>query len=67
MTLQHENIQTFILAGLHFIIAMFWQVFLASMINRAKVILEIKIFKKSLDLLTGFVMIFFGGALLIDN
>ena len=59
--------QTFILTGLHFIIAMFWQIFLASMINRAKVLLEIKIIKKSLDLITGLVMIFFGGALLINN
>ena len=59
--------QTFVLAGLHFIIAMIWQVFLASMINRAKVMLKNKLIKKSLDVITGTVMIFFGGALLIDN
>ncbi len=59
--------QTIILAGLHFIVAMTWQVLLASMINRAKVLLANKLIKKSLDVVTGAVMIFFGGALLIDN
>ncbi|MCK5312444.1 MAG: LysE family translocator, partial [Desulfobacteraceae bacterium] len=41
--------QTFFLAGLHFIIAMIWQVLLASMINRAKALLDKKIIKKSLN------------------
>ena len=59
--------QTFFLAGLHFIIAMIWQVLLASMIIRAKALLEKKIIKKSLNAITGIVMMFFGAGLLIDN
>ncbi|MCK5099623.1 MAG: LysE family translocator [Desulfobacteraceae bacterium] len=59
--------QTFFLAGLHFIIAMVWQVLLASMISRAKALLEKKIIKKSLNAITGIVMIFFGAGLIIDN
>ncbi len=59
--------QTFFLAGLHFIIAMIWQVLLASMINQAKALLGKKYIKKSLTAITGIVMIFFGTALLIDN
>ena len=59
--------QTFFLAGLHFIIAMTWQVLLASMISRAKALLEKKIIKKSLNAITGIVMMFFGAGLLIDN
>ncbi len=59
--------QTFFLAGLHFIIAMVWQTMLASMINRAKAVLERKIIKKILNAATGIVMILFGGNLLIDN
>jgi threonine/homoserine/homoserine lactone efflux protein len=59
--------QTFFLAGLHFIIAMIWQVLLASMISRAKALLEKKIIKKSLNAITGIVMMFFGAGLLIDK
>ncbi|MCK5096821.1 MAG: LysE family translocator [Desulfobacteraceae bacterium] len=59
--------QTFFLAGLHFIIAMTWQVLLASMINRAKALLDKKIIKKSLNAVTGIVMMIFGAGLLIDN
>ena len=59
--------QTFFLAGLHFIIAMIWQVLLASMINRAKAVLEKNLIKKSLSAITGIVMMIFGATLLIDN
>ncbi|MCD4741540.1 MAG: LysE family translocator [Desulfobacteraceae bacterium] len=60
-------LQTFFLAGLHFIIAMIWQVLLASMINRAKAVLEKNFIKKSLNAITGIVMMIFGAGLLIDN
>ena len=59
--------QTFFLAGLHFIIAMIWQSLLASMVNRAKTLLDKKYFKKSLNAVTGIVMMFLGAGLLIDN
>ncbi|MCP3900189.1 MAG: LysE family translocator [Desulfobacteraceae bacterium] len=59
--------QTFVLAGLHFIIAMIWQVLLASMINQAKTLLKNKLIKKSLDIITGVVMMIFGAGLLIDD
>ena len=59
--------QTFILTGLHFIIAMIWQVLLASMINRAKSLLDKKIIKKGLGAVTGIVMMIFGAGLLIDH
>jgi len=60
-------LQTFFLAGLHFIIAMIWQILLASMIDRSKALLERKMIKKSLNAVTGIVMMIFGAGLLIDN
>jgi threonine/homoserine/homoserine lactone efflux protein len=59
--------QTFLLTGLHFIIAMIWQVLIASMINRAKPLLERKYIKKSMDAVTGVVMMVFGAGLLLDR
>jgi threonine/homoserine/homoserine lactone efflux protein len=60
-------LQTLVLAGLHFIIAMIWQVLLASLINSAKVMLENRRIKRSLDVITGIVMMIFGAGLLIDD
>ncbi len=52
--------QAFCLAGMHFLIAMTWQCLLASGVNRAKRFLGKSSVKKTLDGMTGAVMIFFG-------
>lgn len=48
------------LAGLHFVIAMIWQTLLAAMVDRAKVLLMKETVRRTLDGITGSLMVVFG-------
>jgi RhtB (resistance to homoserine/threonine) family protein len=52
--------QSLFLAGLHFAIAMVWQCLLASIVHRAKAWMQNQNIRRSMDGLTGSVMLFFG-------
>ena len=49
--------QSMVVAGIHFTIAIIWQCLLASMVDRAKVLLQRPKFGKIFDGLTGSVML----------
>ncbi|SCX80046.1 LysE family translocator [Desulfoluna spongiiphila] len=53
-------VQALGLAGLHFVIAMVWQTGLAAMVDRAKVILMKEAVQRTLDGITGVLMVMFG-------
>ncbi|BCS99130.1 threonine transporter RhtB [Desulfoluna limicola] len=55
------------LTGLHFVIAMVWQTLLASMVERAKVILMKEKVRRCLDGVTGSLMVMFGLLLAWDR
>jgi RhtB (resistance to homoserine/threonine) family protein len=59
--------QSLCLAGLHFIIAMVWQSLLASIVDRAKGWLQNRAIRRTLDGLTGTVMVLFGLKLALDR
>jgi threonine/homoserine/homoserine lactone efflux protein len=52
--------QSLFLAGLHFAIAMVWQCLLASIVHRAKAWMKNQRIRRSLDGLTGSIMLAFG-------
>ncbi len=59
--------QAFFLAGIHFVIAMIWQTFVATIVDRAKVILMKKRAKRTMDGITGSLMVVFGLLLAWDS
>ncbi len=56
--------QSMFLAGIHFSVAMVWQCLLASLVDRARQVIAKPAIRRSLDGLTGAVMLFFGVCLL---
>ncbi|MGD9331818.1 MAG: LysE family translocator [Desulfobacterales bacterium] len=52
--------QSLFLAGVHFTIAMIWQCLLASIVDRAKTWLQNQKIRRSLDGMTGAIMVLFG-------
>jgi len=59
--------QSLFLAGLHFVIAMVWQCLLASIVHRAKTWMQNQKVRRSLDGLTGSIMVAFGIKLALDR
>ena len=59
--------QSLFLAGMHFVIAMVWQCLLASVVDRAKDWMRNAKIRRSLDGLTGSVMMLFGIKLALDR
>jgi threonine/homoserine/homoserine lactone efflux protein len=59
--------QSMVVAGIHFTIAMIWQCLLASMVDRAKVLLQRPKFGQIFDGLTGSVMLYLGSRLVLDD
>jgi len=59
--------QALCFAGIHFVIAMVWQTFLASMVDRARVILMKKKVRRTMDGVTGALMVMFGVLLAWDR
>jgi RhtB (resistance to homoserine/threonine) family protein len=59
--------QSLFLAGLHFVIAMAWQCLLASVVDRAKALLQNQTVRRALDGLTGSIMMGFGLKLALDR
>ena len=59
--------QSLFLAGLHFVIAMVWQCLLASVVDRAKNWMRNERIRRSLDGLTGSIMMLFGIKLALDH
>lgn len=59
--------QSLFLAGLHFVIAMVWQCLLASLVHQAKTWMQNQKVRRSLDGLTGSIMMAFGIKLALDR
>ena len=59
--------QSLFLAGLHFVIAMVWQCLLASIVDQAKTWMKNQRVRRSLDGLTGSIMMVFGIKLALDR
>jgi RhtB (resistance to homoserine/threonine) family protein len=59
--------QSLFLAGVHFTIAMVWQCLLASIVHQAKTWMQNKKVRRSLDGLTGSIMMAFGIKLALDQ
>jgi len=59
--------QSLFLAGLHFIIAMVWQCFLAALVERARVALQNQRVRRTIDGSVGALMLFFGIKLGLDS
>ncbi len=59
--------QSMVVAGIHFLIAMIWQCLLASMVERAKGLLQRPKFGQIFDALTGSVMLYLGSRLVLDD
>lgn len=59
--------QSLFLAGLHFAIAMVWQCLLASIVHRAKAWMKNQKVRRSLDGVTGSIMMLFGIKLALDR
>lgn len=59
--------QSLFLAGVHFTIAMIWQCLLASIVHRAKTWMQNQKIRRSLDGLTGSIMVAFGIKLALDQ
>jgi RhtB (resistance to homoserine/threonine) family protein len=59
--------QSLFLAGLHFVIAMVWQCLLASLVHQAKSWMQNQKVRRSLDGLTGSIMMAFGIKLALDR
>ncbi len=60
-------LQSLFLAGLHFMIAMVWQCLLASIVQKAKTWMQNQKVRRSLDGLTGSIMMLFGIKLALDR
>jgi RhtB (resistance to homoserine/threonine) family protein len=60
-------LQSLFLAGLHFTIAMVWQCLLASIVQKAKTWMQNQKVRRSLDGLTGSIMMLFGIKLALDR
>ncbi|WP_300673102.1 LysE family translocator [Desulfoluna sp.] len=59
--------QALVFAGIHFVIAMAWQTFVASMVDRARVILMKKKVRRTMNGVTGALMVMFGVLLAWDR
>ncbi len=59
--------QSLFLAGLHFAIAMVWQCLLASIVHKAKTWMQNQKVRRSLDGVTGSIMMLFGIKLALDR
>lgn len=59
--------QSLTLASIHFVLAMLWQCSLASMLNRAQQAIRNPMFIKSMDGLTGGVLVLLGTSLMIED
>jgi RhtB (resistance to homoserine/threonine) family protein len=59
--------QSLLLAGLHFIIAMVWQCFLAALVERARTMLQNPRVRRRIDATVGALMLFFGIKLGLDS
>lgn len=59
--------QALFFAGIHFVIAMVWQTFVASMVDRARVLLMKKKVRSAMDGVTGTLMVMFGVLLAWDR
>jgi threonine/homoserine/homoserine lactone efflux protein len=59
--------QSLLLAGLHFLIAMVWQCFLAALVERARVLLQSPRVRRGIDATVGALMLLFGIKLGLDG
>jgi len=68
MTVGHSVLfQSWLMAAIHFVIAMIWQCSLSAVLNSAKKLLHNETFIRGMEGITGFVLIFLGVKLLIGR
>ncbi|RQW63610.1 LysE family translocator [Vibrio viridaestus] len=68
MSMEHSALlQSWVMAGIHFVIAMVWQCSLSAVLNSAKKLLKNPTFMKWMEGTTGVVLIVLGAKLLLDK
>lgn len=60
-------VQSLLLAGIHFVIAMVWLSLVASLVDKARIAFATARLRKNLDVVTGSIMVFFGVILGLEN
>jgi len=60
-------VQSLLLAGIHFVIAMVWLSLVASLVDKARIAFTTARLRKNLDVITGSIMVFFGVMLGLEN